>query len=109
MAGTTEVNPLRHSSQNLSSIIRSRVVGLHMPYTVLTAGIDGTGSMTTLSEIQSEIVSLGTSDYKALRRWFARDWEAWDGELEEDAKSGGLDFLAEEARIAARAGRLLEL
>ena len=62
--------------------------------------------MTTLSEIQSEIVSLGTSDYKALRRWFAeRDWEAWDREFEEDAKSGGLDFLAEEARIAAPEGR----
>lgn len=59
--------------------------------------------MTTLREIQSEIVSLGPSDYKALRRWFAeRDSEAWDRELEEDAKSGGLDFLAEEARIAAR-------
>ncbi len=81
-----------------------------MPYTVLSAGIDGTGSMTTLREIQSEIVSLGPADYKALRRWFAeRDWEAWDRELEEDAKSGGLDFLAEEARIAAREGRLLDL
>ena len=74
-----------------------------MPYAVLSAGIDGTGSMTTLREIQSEIVSLGASDYKALRRWFAeRDSEAWDRELEEDAKSGGLDFLGEEARIAAR-------
>ena len=66
--------------------------------------------MTTLREIQSEIVSLGTSDYKPLRRSFAgRDWEAWDRELEEDAKSGGLDFLAEEARTAAPACRLLDL
>ena len=66
--------------------------------------------MTRLRGIQSEIVSLGPSDYKALRRWFAeRDWDAWDRDLEEDAKSGGLDFLAEEARIAAREGRLLDL
>lgn len=63
--------------------------------------------MSTLGQIQSEIASLDTSDYKALRRWFAeRDWEAWDRELEEDAKSGRLDFLADEAVVAKREGRL---
>ena len=59
--------------------------------------------MPTLGQIKTEIASLGASDYKALRRWFAeRDWEAWDREFEEDAKSGRLDFLSEEAGAAKR-------
>ena len=66
--------------------------------------------MSTLREIQSEIASLDTSDYKALRRWLAeRDWKAWDRELEEDAKSGRLDFLTEEAEVARREAQLLDL
>ena len=65
--------------------------------------------MPTLSEIQSEIVSLDTSDYKALRRWFAeRDRAAWDREFEDDAKAGRLDFLAEEAAAAKREARLVD-
>lgn len=63
--------------------------------------------MSTLGQIQSEIASLDASDYKTLRRWFAeRDWEAWDREFEEDAKSGRLGFLADEAAVAKRKGRL---
>ena len=66
--------------------------------------------MSTLLEIQSEIASLGTSDYKALRRWLAeRDWKAWDREFEEDAKSGRLDFLTKEAEVARREAQLLDL
>lgn len=66
--------------------------------------------MPTLGQIQSEIASLCTNDYKVLRRWFAeRDWEAWDREVEEDATSGRLDFLAREAEIAKREVRLRDL
>lgn len=66
--------------------------------------------MSTLREIQSEIALLDPSDYKALRRWLAeRDWEAWDRELENDTKSGRLDFLTEEAQVARRDAQLLDL
>ena len=66
--------------------------------------------MSTLREIQSDIVSLSVGDYKVLRRWFAnRDWETWDREFVEDAKSGRLDFLAEEAEVDRREARLLDL
>ena len=66
--------------------------------------------MSTLREIQSAIALLDTSDYKALRRWLAeRDRKAWDRELEEDAKSGSLDFLTKEAEAARRKAQLLDL
>ena len=59
--------------------------------------------MSPLQEIQSEIASLGATDYEVLRRWFTeRDWNEWDRELAQDAESGRLDFLAEEAGVAKR-------
>ena len=76
----------------------------------LRARLDGYESMQPLGQIQSEIESLGASDYRALRRWFVeRDWEAWDRDLEEDATSGKLDFLADEADVAKGTSRLRTL
>lgn len=66
--------------------------------------------MSPLQKIQSEIASLGAAEYEVLRRWFTeRDWNEWDRELAQDAESGRLDFLAEEAGVAKREGKLLEL
>ncbi len=66
--------------------------------------------MSTLEEIQSAISSLSSEDYARLRQWFAdRDWEQWDRQIEEDAASGKLDFLIEEAMDEKAQGRLQEL
>ena len=65
--------------------------------------------MSTLEEIQSAITSLSPEDYARLRQWFAdRDWERWDRQIEEDAASGKLDFLIEEAVAGKAQGRLRE-
>lgn len=65
--------------------------------------------MPTLREISPRSCR-PTQDGKTLRQWFAeRDWAAWDREVEEDAKSGRLDFLAEEAEVAGREARLFDL
>ena len=61
-------------------------------------------------EIQSAIVSLSPEDYARLRQWFAeRDWEQWDREIAQDAASGTLDFLRDEAVAEKAQGRLQEL
>ncbi|MDH3601599.1 MAG: hypothetical protein OEU26_18455 [Candidatus Tectomicrobia bacterium] len=66
--------------------------------------------MSTLEEIQSAITSLSPEDYARLRQWFAdRDWERWDRQIEEDAASGKLNFLIEEAVVEKAQGRLREL
>ena len=59
--------------------------------------------MTRVEEIQSAIVSLSPKEYARLQQWFTeRNRERWDREIEEDAASGKLDFLAEEAAGNAR-------
>ncbi len=61
-------------------------------------------------EIQSAIVSLSPEDYTRLRQWFAaRAWEQWDREIAQDAASGKLDFLRDEAVAEEAQGRLQEL
>ena len=50
--------------------------------------------MSTLAEIEEAIAKLPTEQFsELLRRMQARDAEIWDREMEEDAKSGGLDAL----------------
>jgi hypothetical protein len=54
--------------------------------------------MSTVKEIEQAILNLGPHDLAALRDWFtALDAEIWDRQLEEDAASGKLDRLADEA------------
>ncbi len=66
--------------------------------------------MSRVEEIQSAIVSLSPEDYARLRQWFAeRDWEQWDREIAQDATSGKLDFLRDEAVAEKALGRLQEL
>jgi hypothetical protein len=66
--------------------------------------------VTTVEKIQSEIKSLSPEEYAHLRLWFfERDWEQWDRQIEEDAESGKLDFLVEEAFAEKAQGRLKEL
>ncbi len=66
--------------------------------------------MTAVEKIRSEIESLSPEEYADLRLWFfERDWEQWDRQIEEDAESGKLDFLIEEAFAEKGQGRLKEL
>jgi hypothetical protein len=66
--------------------------------------------MSKVEEIQSAIVSLSPEEYARLRQWFAeRDWEQWDQEIEEDAASGKLDFLIDDAVAEKAQGRLQDL
>ena len=67
-------------------------------------------TMTRVEEIQSAIVSLSPQEYTRLQQWFTeRSRERWDGEIEEDAASGKLDFLADEAARDKYRGRLRKL
>jgi len=54
--------------------------------------------MRSVEEIVSSIEGLSREEFARLREWFyERDWERWDREIEEDSKSGKLDFLVKEA------------
>lgn len=62
--------------------------------------------MTRVEKIEKEILALSPEERSALRDWFlARDAEAWDAEIEADAKAGKLDELAERARAEHRKGQ----
>ncbi len=66
--------------------------------------------MTRVEEIQSAIRALSAEEYVRLQHWFTeRNWESWDREIEDDAASGKLDFLMEEATREKKQGQLPEL
>lgn len=63
--------------------------------------------MTTVTEIESAIERLPDRDLHHLSGWFdAYLNRKWDEQMERDAASGALDFLAEEAREAKAKGTL---
>jgi len=66
--------------------------------------------MTKLETLEHQIATLTPSELAEFRGWFqAYDAEVWDRQLEEDARSGKLDSLAEAARRAFQAGQCTEL
>jgi len=66
--------------------------------------------MSKVERIQTEIESLSDEEYSKLRQWFSeRDWEKWDREIEEDSRSGKLDFLIKEVLDEKSKGNLKEL
>lgn len=62
--------------------------------------------MTKLEKIEQDIAALDPTDVRKLAAWLA-DFQAdlWDRQIEEDAKAGRLDKLAEQALADHRAGR----
>ncbi len=62
--------------------------------------------MTKLEKIEQDIASLTPGEVAKLARWFA-DFHAdvWDKQIENDAKAGRLDRLADEALSAHKAGK----
>jgi hypothetical protein len=62
--------------------------------------------MKSVEELEREIRELPPEQFAELRRWFAElDAARWDRQIEEDAASGRLDSLVQEAREDYRAGR----
>jgi hypothetical protein len=66
--------------------------------------------MSTVEEIEQAISSLPPDDLARFRAWFeAFEAARFDEKIEQDAKSGKLDGLAEQALADYRAGRAREL
>ena len=66
--------------------------------------------MGKVESIESLIQELSPEELATLREWFAtHDAEAWDRQLEADAKAGKLDALADRALRDHLAGRSTKL
>ena len=66
--------------------------------------------MRTIEEAIEFIESLPKEDFYRLRNWMLeRDWEKWDREIEEDSKSGKLNFLIKQALDEKKQGFLEDL
>jgi hypothetical protein len=66
--------------------------------------------MTKIEKLERDIRNLAPKELATFREWFAVfDAAAWDHQFEEDAKSGKLDRMADEALADHRAGRLQKL
>jgi hypothetical protein len=64
----------------------------------------------TLHDIECAVAGLAPDELAKFRDWFVEfDADAWDRQIEEDAKAGRLDALAEEALEDHRAGRTTEI
>ena len=59
-----------------------------------------------MEHIEGQVKSLSLDEMKAFRDWFARfDAEAWDDQIQADAKNGKLRPLAERALRDHQSGR----
>jgi hypothetical protein len=66
--------------------------------------------MSKVENIEREIQKFTQSELEAFRRWFREyDSDEWDRQIDEDARTGKLEKLAEEALTAHRAGKSKEL
>ncbi|OGW63204.1 MAG: hypothetical protein A2638_01730 [Nitrospirae bacterium RIFCSPHIGHO2_01_FULL_66_17] len=66
--------------------------------------------MSKIEDIERAIEHLAPSELEAFRRWFRTfDADAWDRQIEEDARMGRLDALANTALKAFESGRRSEL
>ncbi|MEM6553275.1 MAG: hypothetical protein AAF750_14255 [Planctomycetota bacterium] len=60
----------------------------------------------TVKEIQDAVLKLSPEEQREFDAWFAeRQADAWDRQIEEDAKAGRLDHLIDEALADHAAGR----
>lgn len=66
--------------------------------------------MAHIKDLQTEIEALSDEEFVRLREWFAeKDTQRWDVQIENDAASGRLNFLLEEAAAAKAHGKLRDL
>ena len=66
--------------------------------------------MQAVQELQSAVSQLSAEELAHFREWFDKfDAEVWDRQFEEDAKSGKLDQLANQAIADFQAGKCKQL
>jgi hypothetical protein len=66
----------------------------------------GSESAAKLARIEAYVRALDARNLAAFREWFAEyDADAWDRQIEADARSGKLDAMAQRALEAHRTGR----
>ena len=66
--------------------------------------------MQAVQELQAAISQLSAEELARFREWFDKfDAEVWDRQFEEDAKSGKLDQLANQAIADFQAGKCKQL
>ena len=66
--------------------------------------------MQAVQELQSDVSQLSAEELARFTAWFDEfDAEVWDGQFEEDAKSGKLDRVANRAIANFRAGKRKQL
>ena len=66
--------------------------------------------MRVVQELQSAVSQLSAEELARFREWFDKfDAEIWDRQFEEDAKSGKLDQLANQAIADFQAGTCKQL
>ena len=62
--------------------------------------------MTTIEHIEQQVQQLSPPDFAKFREWFHEyEWQAWDRQLEKDAKAGKLNALTNKALADHAAGR----
>ena len=62
--------------------------------------------MSKVEKIEQEVQALSPEDLARFRAWFLEfDWTAWDHQIEQDARTGRLDALAEQALRDHAAGK----
>jgi len=66
--------------------------------------------MSVVLELEQTVSQLTPKDLARFRKWFDEfDAQMWDMQFEEDAKSGKLDTLADQAIADFRAGKYKKL
>jgi hypothetical protein len=66
--------------------------------------------MSKIEQIEREIQGLTPEELAAFRKWFLEfDAVIWDRQIEEDARAGRLDTLADKALKDFKSGRCSEL
>jgi hypothetical protein len=66
--------------------------------------------MSSVTEIEQAVIHLSDQDLQRFRQWFEEyDAKRWDEQFEQDAKSGKLDKMAEQAIADFHAGKFKEL
>jgi hypothetical protein len=66
--------------------------------------------MGKVQELLDQIRKLSPEEFAQLRDWFLeQDWQAWDAQIEDDAKSGKLDELISEGQAGYKSGRARKL
>ncbi len=66
--------------------------------------------MENVQTIENAVSRLSKPDLKSFRNWYEKfDQKVWDDQFEEDARSGKLDALADQAIADFKAGRCKEV